>query len=484
MAGAVIRGGTVVTAEGRFVADVRVEGERIDAVGLSVRAPGDRELDASGCLVLPGGIDPHTHIEMPADVPGGAGSPGGRLFNADTWFTGTRAAAFGGTTTVIDMITPERGADPGAAGGPGPLGRALDDWAARAAQGAVVDHAFHMGVIESTPGILDEIPEMVRRGVPSFKLYMAYRARGLMLGDPGLLAVMRAVAHAGGVALVHAENGDVVDALVAGALARGETALRHHAATRPAAVEAEATARACRIAALAGCPLYLVHVTCREALEEVDAARRRGLRVLAETCTHYLLFTAGDLDRPGLDGAPWVLSPALRTSEDCEALWQALAGADPGRGVDVVSSDHCPWTWAQKRSGGERFDRVPNGAPGVEERIPMLFTFGVEEGRISLERLVALASTSPARIFGLFPRKGTLVPGADADVVVWDPAARRVWGAGAHRCGADNTPYEGLAVRGAVRHVLVRGRPVIQGGEMVGQAGWGRFVARPARAGR
>lgn len=452
----VIAGGTVVTASGRFAADVQVEGERIAALGHGLRRPGDNVLDAAGCYVLPGGVDPHTHIELP--LPGGGA-------NADTWYTGTLAAAWGGTTTVIDMITQERG---------GSLGAALANWQRRAGPQATVDYGFHMGVIDPRPEVLAEIPDLVRAGVASLKLYLAYRDR-LMLTDAEAFAVMQAAAPAGALVAVHAENGDVIAALVAAALARGQTAPCHHAHTRPAGAEAEATHRACRLAALAGARLYVVHVTCREALAEVAAARQRGQAVLAETCTHYLLFTAADLDRPGFAGAGWVLSPALRTAADQEALWQALGAG----GLDVVASDHCPWTWAQREQGRERFDRIPSGIPGVEERLPFLYTYGVAAGRLTLEALVALTATNPARCFGLYPRKGALVPGADADVVVWDPAPRRTWGAAAHHCGADRTPYEGWEVRGAPRHVLVRGRPVIRSGTAAPAPGCGRFLPRP-----
>jgi dihydropyrimidinase len=448
----IIAGGTVVTAAGRFVADVRVEGAQVTAIGAGLRTKGDEVIDAEGCYVLPGVIDPHTHIELPT---------GGGQHNADTWWTGTVAAAFGGTTTVIDMITQEKGDT---------LLNALADWNRRAGPHAVIDYGYHMGIIDTHA--LDEIPAVVKAGVPSFKLYTAYRNR-LMLEDADLFATMRAVAAVDGIVLVHAENGDVIDTLVAESVAKGDTAPRFHAATRPAAAEAEATGRACRLAEMAGAKLYVVHVTCREALEENEIARRRGLPVLAETCTHYLLFTHDDLARPHFEGAKWVLSPPLRKEKDCQALWEAV-----GHSVEVVASDHCPWTNAQKERGRERFDLIPNGAPGVEERLPFLYTYGVERGALTLEELVADTSTNPARIFGLYPRKGTIAPGSDADIVVWDPAVKRTWSATTHHCGSDNTPYEGLPVTGAVRHCLVRGRPVIRDGALKAEAGWGKFLER------
>jgi dihydropyrimidinase len=295
-----------------------------------------------------------------------------------------------------------------------------------------------------------------------------------MLDDADLFAVMRRVAAAQGLVVVHAENGDVIDALVAEAVARGDTSPRFHAVTRPAAAEAEATARACRLAELAGARLYVVHVTCREALAEVEGAQRRGLPILAETCTHYLLFTADDLGRPGFEGAKWVLSPPLRTQADIEALWISLTHS-----LEVVASDHCPWTSAQRERGRERFDLIPNGAPGLEERLPFLYTYGVLPGRLSLENLVAVTSTNPAKIFGLYPRKGTIAPGSDADLVIWDPAVSRTWSAATHHCGSDNTPYEGMAVRGGVRHLLVRGRPIIRDGALqAGTEGRGAYIER------
>jgi dihydropyrimidinase len=452
----IIRGGTVVTAEGRCTADVQIKDGRITAVGLGLQSAGDPALDASGCYVLPGAIDPHTHIEMPA---------GGGTFNADTWHSGTVAAAFGGTTTVLDMITPEQG---------GSLAEALADWQGRAGPEAVVDYGFHMGIIDPRSQVLAEIPAMVAAGVPSFKLYLAYPGR-LMLEDRDAFRAMQAVARADGLVLVHAENGGVIEVLVAQALAHGHTDPRYHAETRPAVLEAEATARACRLAELAGTRLYMVHVTCREALAEVARARHRGQSVLAETGTHYLLFTAADLDREeAFDGARWVLSPGLRTAEDQFALWQALGDGK----LDTVASDHCPWMLAQKRLGLKRFDLIPNGIPGVEERLPFLYTYGVELGGLSLEQLVALTSTNPARIFGLYPHKGRIAPGADADLVVWDPAGSAAWTALAHHCGCDHSPYEGMTVHGRTRHVLVRGRPVVRDGEFVGEAGYGRFVRR------
>jgi dihydropyrimidinase len=451
----ILAGGTVVTAAGRALADVRVEGARVTAIGAGLRAPGDQVIDATGCYVLPGAVDPHTHIELPT---------GGGHHNADTWHSGTVAAAFGGTTTVIDMITQEKG---------GTLADALADWRRRAGPAAVVDYGFHMGIIDVSPTVLDEIELMMREGVTSFKVYTAYRNR-LMLDDAHLFAVMRRVAAANGLVVVHAENGDVIDTLVAEAVARGDTAPRFHALTRPAAAEAEATARACRLAELAGARLYVVHVTCREALAEIEAARRRGMPILAETCTHYLLFTADDLARPDFEGAKWVLSPPLREREDGEALWQSL-----GRSVEVVASDHCPWTSAQRARGRERFDLIPNGAPGVEERLPFLYTYGVVEGRLTMEELVAVTATNPAKAFGLYPRKGTIAPGSDADLVVWDPTMSRTWSAKTHHCGSDNTPYEGMWVSGGVRHLLVRGRPVITNGSLAtGAEGWGNYLER------
>ncbi|MGE5675227.1 MAG: dihydropyrimidinase [Mycobacterium leprae] len=451
-----ITGGTVVTTAGSFAADLRIEGERIVAVGQGVRSPGDTLLDATSCFVLPGGIDPHTHMQMPA----------GDQFNADTWYTGTTAAAWGGTTTVIDMITQERGSS---------LRSSLQDWQERARPQAVIDFGFHMGITDPRPAVLAEIPAIMRAGVPSFKLYMAYRH--LMLTDGQLLATMRVLGQENALALIHAENGDLIETLIAEALAQGHVSPRYHAITRPPATEVEATARVCRIADMAGCRLYIVHVSCADALAEVLAARGRGQPVLAETCTHYLIFTAADMEQPGFDGARFVLSPALRSHEDRERLWRAL-GSDQ---ITVLASDHCPWTSSQRKRGTGQFNLIPGGIPGVEERLPFLYTYGVEAGLLSIEQLVALTATNPAQIFDLYPTKGVLMPGADADIVVWDPTVGRLWSAASHHSGTDETPYEGLPVHGGVRHVLVRGRPVIQDGTAQAEPGFGRFLPRNRR---
>jgi dihydropyrimidinase len=451
----IIRNGTVVNAFGRCRADVRVEGERVTAIGEGTGQPGDEELDASGCHVLPGGIDPHTHIEMPAGEGG---------CNAGTWYSETAAAVAGGTTCVLDMITQERGAT---------LTAALRDWQRRAQAGAVCDFGFHMGVTDPLPEVLAEMEAVAAAGVPSFKLYLAYRDR-LMVADGAAFRIMRAAGALGALTLVHAENGDLIETLVAEARAAGRLAAGVHGETRPALAEGEATHRAMQLAQLAAAPIYIVHVTCREALAAVRAARQAGRPVWAEACAHHLLLTDAEYRRPGFGAAPYVLSPPLRDPEDVAALW---GGLEDGA-LDLVATDHCPWHLAgQKERGRHDFAAIPNGAPGVEERLALLWTHGVETGRWTPEQFVARTSANAARIFRL-EGKGAVLPGCDADLVVWDPAVRRSLSAATHHSAVDHSIYEGMPVAGRARFTLVRGRVVATEGKPVAEAGWGRFARR------
>lgn len=456
--GIVIRGGEVVNAAGRFQADVRIEGERIVGVGEGLSQPGDEILDASGCYVIPGGIDPHTHLEMPAGELG---------FNADDWFSGTSAAVAGGTTCVIDMATQERG---------GILLGALEAWQRRALAGAVCDWSFHMGVTDVTDEVLQEMAAVVGAGVSSFKLYLAYKGR-VMVDDGAAFRVMREAGALGAWTLVHAENGEIIEVLTTDAKSRGELRAGIHGRTRPPLMEGEAAGRALLLARLAGAPVYIVHVSCREALEAVRAARQAGQPVCAEACTHHLVLTEREYDRPGFEAAPWVLSPPLRAQEHLDALWGGLAtGA-----LDLVASDHCPWNLqVQKARGCADFSLIPNGGPGIEERMSLLWTYGVRTGQWTLEEFVQRTSATAARIFGM-SRKGAIFPGFDADVVVWDGSAMRKLSA-ANQCSrVDHSLYEGMHVTGVARFVLTRGRVAAQEGAPAGEPGWGRFVARRPR---
>jgi dihydropyrimidinase len=448
------RHGTVVNAGGRRDADVLVDGERIAAVGPNLAVEADRVVDVTGRLVLPGGVDVHTHLDMPM----------GPFRTADDFESGTIAAACGGTTTVVDYATQARG---------GSLHEALETWMRRAAGRAAVDFGFHLCVADLGSGVEGEMAELVAEGVTSFKVFMAYPDR-LMLNDGEIFRVLRRAAACGGLVCLHAENGHVIDVLVRDALSDGRTGAKYHALTRPAGVEAEAVHRGIALAEMAGAPLYIVHLSSGAALEHVAAARRRGLRVLAETCPQYLFLSQDAYEPGGLEGAKFVMSPPLRPTAGRDALWSGLASGD----LDVVATDHCPFTLADKARGLEDFSAIPNGAPGIEHRLALLYDGGVTTGRLSLERFVEVVSTAPARIFGLFPRKGAVVEGADADLVVFDPSGATTISAATHHMRVDYNPYEGRHLAGAIDLVLARGAVVADHGRFVGTPGRGQFLKR------
>ncbi len=453
-----IANGTLVTAESAGRADVLIEDERIVAVGPGADAPADRVIDASGQLVLPGGVDAHTHLDMPL-------AEGVR--SADDFESGTIAAAVGGTTTIVDYAAQERG---------GSLQRALDEWHARAAGRAVIDYGFHMIVCDPRPDTLDELDALALGGVPSFKLFMAYPGR-LMVDDGAIFRVLLRARDNGGLVCLHAENGAVIEVLVERALAAGATAPREHARTRPARAEAEAVQRGLALAEIAGAPLLVVHLSSAEALEEVERAQARGVAAWAETCPQYLLLDAGRYDEPDFAGARYVMSPPLRTRAAQEALWRGLASG----AIATVATDHCPFRLADKARGAADFSRIPNGAPGIETRLSLLWDAGVRAGRISASRFVELVATAPARLFGLHPRKGVIAPGADADILIWDPERTLTISAATHRSRVDYSLYEGRKVTGAPSVVLARGRVVAEQGRFVGQTGAGRFLRRAPR---
>jgi dihydropyrimidinase len=456
--GTVIRGGMVVNADGRRQADVRIEGERVVAVGLSVIQAGDDLLDATDCYVMPGGIDPHTHIEMPAGDLG---------YNADDWYSGTAAAVAGGTTCVIDMITPDRG---------GTLQGALSDWQRRAAGKAVTDYGFHMGVIEARDEVLNEMKMIVAAGVPSFKLYLAYKDR-LMVDDGAAYQIMREAGRLGAWSLVHAENGDLIDRLIKEARAAGRLHAGVHPTCRPPIGEGEATNRALALARLADAPVYIVHVSCQEALGAIRRARQDGQVVGAEACTHHLILTDREYERTGFAAAPYVMSPPLRSPAHLQALWRGL---DEGA-LDLVATDHCPWNvGGQKDRGKDDFSQIPNGGPGIEERMALLWTFGVASGRWTPESFVAHTSARAAALFGL-TTKGEVKVGFDADIIVWDPQVKRTLTAQTAHSRVDHSMYEGMPVVGQARYVTNRGKVVALEGKPLACAGWGRFLHRTRR---
>jgi dihydropyrimidinase len=449
-----LRHGTIVNADGQHRADVLVDGERIAAIGSIPREEADLVIEAAGRLILPGGVDVHTHLDMPM----------GSIRTSDDFETGTIAAAFGGTTTVIDYATQAPG---------GTLRGALDEWKARADGRAAVDYGFHLCIADLRADVEDEIAAMVEAGVPSFKVFMAYPGR-LMLNDGEIFRVLRRAAALGARVCLHAENGHVIDVLVHDAVAAGHTAPRFHASTRPALAEAEAVHRGIALAEMAGTGLYIVHLSSAEALDEVAAARRRGLPVLAETCPQYLTLSDDEYEAPGHDGARFVMSPPLRASAARDRLWRGLAAGM----LDTVATDHCPFTLADKARGRDDFSRIPNGAPGIEHRLPLLFDLGVNGGRLSLERFVEVSATAPARIFGLAPAKGAVAAGADADLVVFDPDGATTISAATHHMRVDYNPYEGRRLAGAIDVVMARGEILVDHGRWLGAPGRGRFVAR------
>ena len=454
-----IRHGTVVTGAGAAVADVLVDGERIAQVGAQLAATADRTVDAAGKYVLPGGIDVHTHLDMPL----------GDTVTADDFESGTIAAAFGGTTSLVDFAVQDRGR---------PMREAWETWMRKAEGKAALDYGFHMIVTDLTAAGLEEMDELVAEGVTTFKLFMAYPGR-LMVDDATIFRALRRTADNGGMVLMHAENGGVIEELVARARAEGRTAPKYHALTRPPRTEAEATHRAIALAEMAGAPVYIVHVSCAEAVDEIAAARARGAAVLAETCPQYLFLSDERYDEPGFEGAKYVMSPPRRPRAGQERLWRALAADE----LQVVATDHCSFRMKdQKALGRDDFTRIPGGAPGIETRMSLLYDGGVRAGRISLTRFVELTATNPAKLFGLYPRKGVIAAGSDADLVVWDPDREITWSAATHHMRVDYNPYEGRVVRGTPEAVWSRGRPVVEGGQFVGRAGAGRFLKRAPRA--
>jgi dihydropyrimidinase len=451
-----IRGGTVLSSTGSVTADVVVDGETITAVVAPGSWPGnaDTVVDATGKYVLPGGIDGHTHMEMPF----------GGTFSADTFETGTTAAAWGGTTTIVDFAVQAKGSS---------LLSTLDKWHEKADGNCAVDYGFHMIVSDVNDGTLKEMDACVDAGVNTFKMFMAYP--GVFYSTDGeiLLAMQRARAN-GGTIMMHAENGIAIDQLVAQALAAGRTDPVQHGLTRPPELEGEATHRAIQLAKVTGAPLYIVHLSAAQALAAVAEARNDGQNVFAETCPQYLFLSIEDLARPDFEGAKFVASPPLREKSHQGALWQGLRTND----LSVVSTDHCPFCFVeQKDLGRGDFSKIPNGMPGVEHRMDLIYQ-GVVGGELTLQRWVEVTSTTPARMFGLYPRKGVIAPGSDADIVVYDPTARQTLSASTHHMNVDYSAYEGMELTGRVDTVLSRGRVVVDGDGWHGAKGHGRFLAR------
>jgi dihydropyrimidinase len=459
-----ITNGRVVTASDDYVADVYCEAGVISAIGRDLpahRFAAERTIDATGQYVMPGGIDVHTHLNMPF----------GGTTSADDFESGTIAAAFGGTTSLIDFAIQYRGQT---------MRHALDDWRARAEGKAVIDYGFHMIVTELEDAGLGEMDRLVRdEGITSFKLFMAYPGV-FMVDDATIFRALRQTGANGGLVCMHAENGGVIDELVKEALRKGETAPKYHALTRPPRAEGEATGRAIALAEMARVPIYIVHLSAADALDKVKQARDLGLPAYAETCPQYLFLSYDNYEEPGFEGAKYVMSPPLREKWHQDVLWKGLAKND----LQVISTDHCPFCMReQKELGKDDFSKIPNGAPGIETRLTLVHNGGVRPGRITMNRFVELCSTTPARMFGLFPRKGTIAVGSDADIVIFDPNKAATLGVKTLHMNVDYNPYEGTTVQGCPSTVIVNGNIVIDGDRFVGKKGAGRFLRRgPSQA--
>jgi dihydropyrimidinase len=451
-----IKGGRVVTAADDYVGDVFVEDETVSLLGESLDVQADRVIDASGKYVLPGGVDPHTHLDMPF----------GGTITIDDFESGQTSAAFGGTTCHVDFIIQPKGAT---------FAEALEEWQGKREGKAVIDNGFHMAVTDLVEGgTLEELATLPDQGVTSYKLFMAYKG-AIMVDDETLFRVMQVAAATGALVMVHAEHGDAIDVLVKQALAEGKTEPKYHALTRPPETEGEATNRAIQLARVAGCRLYVVHVSCREAVEPIAIAREKGWDVWGETCTQYFFIDYTHLEKPDFEGGKYVYTPPPRAKENQDVLWRAVASDT----LSVVSTDHCAFLWdGQKTLGRDDFSKIPNGAPGLENRLHMMHEFGVRTGRITLNRMVELLSANPAKYFGLYPRKGTIAVGSDADIVVFDPEKKVTISASTHHSKSDYNLFEGTDVMGAPEIVLLRGKVIVENGEFAGQPGDGQFVRR------
>jgi len=456
----IIRNGSVVTATDTYAADVAIANGKIAAIGIDLGTQNTSKiLDATGKLVMPGGIDVHTHLDMPF----------GGTTSADDFETGTRAAAFGGTTTLIDFAIQYKGQ---------PLRQAFDTWMGKAANKAVCDYGFHCIVTDISGGQLSEMNDLVHEGVTSFKLFMAYPGV-FMLDDGSIFKALQTTSKNGGMVCMHAENGSAIDVIVQQALAEGKKAPKYHALTRPTTAEAEATARAIALAEMAGAPIYIVHLSCNDALEKVREARDRGLPVYAETCPQYLYLSLENFDAPGFEGAKYVFTPPLREKWHQEKLWNGLKCDH----LQVVSTDHCPFCFKeQKELGKDDFTKIPNGGPGVEHRMSLIYSGGVASGRFNANRFVELVSTTPAKLFGLYPRKGTIAVGSDADLVIFDPKRKHTISAKTHHMRVDYSMFEGIQVTGMPDVVLSRGHVVVESDKFLGRAGQGEFLRRATYA--
>jgi dihydropyrimidinase len=449
-----IKNGRVITATDDFFADIYIQDDKVMAIGKDLKFDADTIIDAAGKLVMPGGIDPHVHLEMPFM---GTSS-------SDTYETGTRAALFGGTTTVIDFILQKQGNS---------LQSALDEWNSRAQGNTLGDYSFHMAVTDYNENTKAEIKTMIEKeGITSFKTFMAYKG-ALMIDDRQMIGLMEEVKKYGGLINVHATNGDMIDFLVEKYRNEGKLAPLYHYLSQPEITEAEASSRFVDMSSYTGCPGYIVHLTCEGALNAVRDATQRDQKVFVETCIQYLVLDAS-LYENNFEGAKWVMSPPLRQKKDQETLW---AGINQGL-VQVVATDHCPFMWEQKLMGRDDFSKIPNGHPAIENRMELLFSEGVMKNKITLNKFVEVSSTNAAKIFGMFPKKGTIAVGSDADIIIMDPNEKHQLSVSTHHMNVDYSGYEGWNITGKVKTVLLRGKVAIDDNNCLVEKGYGQFIKR------
>ena len=449
-----IKNGHIITADSDYIADIFIEGEVIKTIGKDLSVTADKTIDATGKYIFPGGIDPHVHLDMPFMG----------TYSSDNYETGTRAALYGGTTMVIDFVLQKQGNS---------LQAALDEWKGRSNNNCVGDYSFHMAVTDFNENTKTEIKHFVEEeGITSFKTFMAYKG-ALMIDDRQMIGLMEEVKKHGGMINVHATNGDMIDYLTQKHRDEGNLSVLYHYLSQPEVTEAEASERFAHMSDYTGCPGYIVHLTCEGALNAVRKATRRNQKVFVETCIQYLLLDASLYDQD-FEGAKWVMSPPLREKKDRETLW---AGINQGL-VQVVATDHCPFKWEQKLMGKDDFSKIPNGHPAIENRMELLFSEGVQKGRISLNKFVEVSSTNAAKIFGMFPRKGTIAVGCDADIVIMDPNKKHTLSASTHHMNVDYSAYEGWEVTGKVKTVILRGVVAIDDNNCLVEKGYGQFIRR------